>query len=78
MAAKEMGQLSLIDALTLVACYARTGIPKFDKAAVRSLALAQERDTSLRDIRLAANALEAFANLKHHDLAEKMLLRFLG
>jgi hypothetical protein len=38
MAAKEMGQLSLIDALTLVACYARTGSPKFDKAAVRWLA----------------------------------------
>jgi hypothetical protein len=28
MAAKEMGQLSLIDALALVACYARTGSPE--------------------------------------------------
>jgi hypothetical protein len=78
MAAKEMGQLSLIDALMLVACYARTGSPKFDKAAVRWLArLAEERDSPLRDIRLAANALEALRT-KHHDLAEKMLLRFLS
>ena len=77
MAAKEMGQLSLIDALTLVACYARTGSPKFDKAAVRWLArLAEERDTTLCDIRLTANALEALRT-KHHDLAEKVLLRFL-
>jgi hypothetical protein len=45
--------------LTLVACYARTGSPKFDKAAVRWLArLGEERDATLRDIRLAANALE--------------------
>ena len=79
MAAREIGQLSLIEALALVACYARTGSPEFDKAAVRWLArLAEERDSTLRGIRLAANALEAFANLKHHDLAEKMLLRFLG
>jgi hypothetical protein len=78
MAAKEMGQLSLIDALTLVACYARTGSPKFDKAAVRWLArLAEEKDVSLAEIRLAANALEALRT-KHHELAEKMLLRFLS
>jgi hypothetical protein len=78
MAAKEMGQLSLVDALSLVACYARTGSPKFDKAAVRWLArLGEERDATLRDTRLAANALEALKT-KHHDLAEKMLLRFLG
>jgi hypothetical protein len=78
MAAKEMGQLSLIDALTLVACYARTRSPKFDKAAVRWLArLTEERDATLRDVRLAANALEALRT-KHHDLAEKMPLRFLG
>jgi hypothetical protein len=78
MAAKEMRQLSLIDALALVACYARTGSPKFDKAAVRWLArLGEERNASLRDIRLAANALEAMKT-KQHDLAEKMLVRFLG
>jgi hypothetical protein len=46
--------------------------------AVRWLArLGEERDATLRDIRLAANALEALKT-KHHDLAEKMLLRFLG
>ena len=39
--------------------------------------LGEERDTSLRDIRLAANALEALQT-KQHDLAEKMLLRFLS
>jgi hypothetical protein len=34
-------------------------------------------DTSLRDARLAAATLEALRT-KHHDLAEKMLLRFLS
>jgi hypothetical protein len=78
MAAREMGQLSLVDALALVACYARTGSPKFDQAAVRWLErLAAERETSLRDIRLAAAALEALQT-RQHDLAEKMLLRFLS
>jgi len=78
MAAREIGQLSLIDALALVACYARTGSPKFDQAAVRWLTrLAEEDDTSLRDVRIAAAALEALRT-KHHDLAEKMLLRFLS
>jgi hypothetical protein len=77
-AAKEMGQLSVIDALALVACYARTGSPKFDRAALRWLArLGEEREASLRDVRLAANCLEALRS-KHHDLAEKMLLRFLS
>jgi hypothetical protein len=78
MAAKEMGQLSLIDALSLVACYARTGSPKFERAAVRWLVrLSEERDASLRDVRLAAECLEVLRT-RHHDLAEKMLLRFLG
>jgi hypothetical protein len=78
MAAREIGQLSLIDALALVVCYARTGHPKFDQAAVRWLSrLAEERDTSLRDVRIAAGALEALQT-RHHDLAEKMLLRFLS
>jgi hypothetical protein len=78
MAAREMGQLSLIDALVLVGCYARCGSAKFDQAGVLWLArLASERDASLRDVRLAAAALEALRT-KHHDLAEKMLLRFLS
>jgi hypothetical protein len=78
MAAREMGQLSLLDALTLVACYARTGSPKFERGAVRWLArLAEEREASLRDMRIAASALEALQT-KHHELAEALLLRFLG
>jgi hypothetical protein len=78
MAAREIGQLSLIDALALVACYAHSGSPKFDQAAVRWLRrLAEERGTTLRDIRLAAAALEALRT-KHPDLAENMLLRFLS
>jgi hypothetical protein len=77
MAAREMGQLSMLDALALVACYARCGSPKFDQAAVRWVErLAAERGASLRDVRLAAAALEALQT-KHHDLAEKMLLQFL-
>jgi hypothetical protein len=60
LAAREIGQLSLIDALALVACYARTGSPKFDQAAVRWLTrLSEERASSLRDVRIAAAALEA-------------------
>lgn len=78
MAAREIGRLSLIDALALVACYARTGSPKFDQAAVRWLTrLAKEEHTSLREVRLAATTLELLQT-KHHDLAEKMLLRFLS
>ena len=78
MAAREMGQLSLIDALALVACSGREGSPKFDRAAVRWLVrFAEERSASLRDVRLAAGCLEALRK-KHHDLAEKMLLRFLS
>jgi hypothetical protein len=78
MAAREIGQLSLVDALSLVACYARTGHPKFEQAAVRWLTrLADERHASLRDVRLAASALDALQT-RQHDLAEKMLLRFLG
>jgi hypothetical protein len=39
--------------------------------------LRPEREASLRDIRLAADCLEAL-RMKHHDLAEKMLSRFLN
>jgi hypothetical protein len=77
LAAREIGQLSMIDALALVACYARTGCPKFDQAAVRWLErLAAEHGASLGDMRLAAAALECLQT-KQHDLAEKMLVRFL-
>jgi hypothetical protein len=43
----------------------------------RNWTLADERDTSLRNARLAAATLEA-PQTKHHNLAEKMLLRFLS
>jgi hypothetical protein len=39
--------------------------------------LGEERNATLPEIRLAANALEALRT-KQHDLAEKMLLRFLS
>jgi hypothetical protein len=71
MATREMGQLSLVDALALVAWYARSGSPKFERAAVRwRVRISEERDATLRDIRLAAECLEALRT-KHHDLAEK-------
>jgi hypothetical protein len=58
-AARELGRLSLIDALSLVALYAATGSPKFEPAAVRWLArLAVEgRNVTIGDLQLAAAAL---------------------
>jgi hypothetical protein len=56
----------------------RVPAPEVDQAAVRWLSrLASERDTTLCDVRLAAATLEALRT-KHHNLAEKMLLRFLS
>jgi hypothetical protein len=53
MAAREMGRLSLIHALSLVMLYARTGSPKFELAAVRWLArLALEG----REVRLSESS----------------------
>jgi hypothetical protein len=47
------------------------------RRAVRWLVrIAEELEASLRDVRLAAECLEALRT-RHHDLAEKMLLRFL-
>jgi len=78
MAAREMGRLSLIHALSLVVLYARAGSPKFEPAAVRWLArLALEgREVRINEIQLAA---AAFACLRgrRHDRAEKTLLRLL-
>jgi hypothetical protein len=76
-AAREMGQLSLIDALSLVACYARVGDTKFEQAALRWLErLIAERDLRLSDVQLAAVAL-ASLRTKHHRQAEKILLGLL-
>lgn len=60
-AAREMGFVPLRDALGLLALYASEGSPKYDKAATRWLArLALESDDpQLRDVQLAAAALQA-------------------
>ena len=78
MAARELGYLSLIDALSLVVGYARAGSPKFEPAAVRWLArLALEgRDISLADVQLASAALGCLRGLRR-ERAEKTLLRLL-
>jgi hypothetical protein len=78
MAAREMGRLSLIHALSLVVLYARTGSPKFEPAAVRWLArLASERsEVRLNEVQLAASALACLRSRKHTH-AEKTLLRLL-
>lgn len=59
--AREMGFVTLPDALALVGLYASEGSPRFDKAAVRWLArYALERDDArLADLQLAAAALLA-------------------
>jgi hypothetical protein len=78
MAAREMGRLSLIHALSLVVLYARAGSPKFEPAAVRWLArLALEgREVRLSEIQLAAAALGCLRG-RRHERAEKMLLLLL-
>lgn len=60
-AAKEMGFLSLRDALGLLALYSADDSPKYEKAAIRWLGrLALESDDlSLDDAQLAAAALHA-------------------
>ncbi len=78
MAARELGFLSLPNALALVVCYARAGSPKFESAAVRWLGrLALEgRDIGLADVQLAAAALACLRGLRH-ERAEKTLQRLL-
>lgn len=75
---RELGRLGLMDALSLVTCYARSGSPKFEPAAVRWLArLALEgSEVGLADVQLAAAAL-AFLRGQRHEKAEKTLLRLL-
>jgi hypothetical protein len=77
-AARELGRLSLIDALSLVVLYAATGSPKFEAAAVRWLArLALEgRDIGVGDLQLAAAALGALKG-RRRDRAERTLLGLL-
>jgi len=77
MAAREMGRLSLIHALSLV-LYARTGSPEFEPAAERWLArLAMERaEVRLSEVQLAAAALACLRS-RRHEPAEKTLLKLL-
>jgi hypothetical protein len=78
MAARELGYLSLIDALSLVVAYARAGSPKFEPAAVRWLArLALEgRDIGSGTCNSAAAALACLRG-RRHEKVEKTLLRRL-
>jgi hypothetical protein len=78
MAARELGYLSLIDALSLVVGYARAGSPKFEPAAVRWLArfALEGRDIGLGDVQLTAAALACLRG-RRHEKAEKTLLRLL-
>jgi hypothetical protein len=77
-AARELGWLSLVDALALVVAYARSGSPKFEPAAVRWLArLALEgQEMRLGDVQLAAAALACLRGARSAR-AEKTLLRLL-
>jgi len=60
-AAKEMGYLSLRDALGLLALYAAEDSPKYEKAAIRWLGrlTLESDDLQLNDLQLAAAALQA-------------------
>jgi hypothetical protein len=74
MAAREMGWVSLIHALSLVVLYARVESPKFEPAAVRWLArLALEgRDVGLDEIQLAAAALASLRGPRHERAAKTL------
>src|SRR5215510_6104450 len=78
MAARELGQLSLMDSLTLVVLYARAGSHKFEPAAVRWLTRLglEGRDVRLPDMQLAAAALACLRSGRG-ERAEKTLLGLL-
>lgn len=77
-AARELGWLSLMDALSLVVAYARTGSPKFEPAAVRWVARLALEGTEMRlaDLQLAAAALACLRGARS-ERAHKTLLRLL-
>jgi hypothetical protein len=74
-AARELGFLSLQNALAHVVLYAQEDSPKFESAAVSWLArLALEgKDVRLSDVQLAAAALASLRGLRR-ERAEKALL----
>jgi hypothetical protein len=76
MAAKEMGQLSLIDALS-VACYARTEVQSLRRRLSGGSCGSQRNATHrCETFDWLLKCLEALRT-SHHDLAKKMLLRLL-
>jgi hypothetical protein len=80
LAARELGALSLRDALSLVLLYAMADHPRFERAAVRWLArLALERSSplTLADGLLAAASLVALRTASREQAA-RTLLRLAG
>ena len=78
MAARELGWVSLMHALLLVALYAREESPKFEAAAVRWLAryALEGRDVGLHEIQLAAAPLACLRGPRH-ERARKTLFSLL-
>jgi hypothetical protein len=78
LAARELGHLSLLDALSPVTLYARQDSPKFEPAAVRWLArLATEgREIRIADVQLAASALSCLRG-RRGERARELLFRLL-
>jgi hypothetical protein len=76
--ARELGHVSLKDALSLVLLYANHEDPRFDAAAVRWLArfAAERRGLRLPELQLAVAALACVPG-QRHERAEKVLLRLL-
>ena len=78
MAARELGRLSLADALALVALYAIADDAKLEQAAVKYLGrLSQEQaGLTLSELQLAASALAELGG-RRHDAALNVLQRML-
>ena len=78
MALRELGYVSLRDALGLLALYAEEDSPKYEKAAVRWLGrlTLESDDLQLQDIQLAAASLQAFP--RRPDPALRLLTELSG
>jgi hypothetical protein len=76
-AARELGRMSLNDALALVCLYASEGSPKFEAAAVRWLCrLALEERATLATMQLGSEALTKLRGQGRED-AEQTLQRLM-
>jgi hypothetical protein len=72
--ARELGRLSLEDALTLTELFARIGDSRFEQAAVRWAArLAAERRLGLESLRLAVALLAALPHAQDGTGAHELL-----